>query len=126
MFSDDTFFVTAVPTGTCTLQAPCHDPAAVLHSLVVGDRGHLCNTVTSIQVSGSIVTGHNEARNDILRSRGIERAVGGFMAKVRDGTIVSFFPRNDLTDPQTTLNAAISAGAAQPGAPIPAPEPRRC
>jgi len=45
------------------------------------------------------------------------------MAEVRDGKIVSLFNRADQADPQTALNAAIAAGIAPAGTPIPAPNP---
>ncbi len=121
LFTDSTFYVTASPQGTCTLQAPCYDAASALASLQASDAGHQCNTVTSIEVNGSIVTGRNEARNDLLRSRGIERAVGTFMAEVREGRLVSFYQRSDLADPGSALNAAITAGTAPPGTPLAAP-----
>jgi hypothetical protein len=123
MFADNTFFVSSALAGTCSLQAPCHDPASALPSLQASDAGnsHGCLTVTSIQVDGSIVTGRTEVRNDALRSRGVERSITAFMAEVRDGKIVSLFQRADQGDTLTALNGAIAAGTAQAGTPIPTP-----
>jgi len=125
LFADKTIYIAGTPVG-CTWQTPCYDRASVLQSLpslAVALKGNACLTVTTIQVSGSIVTGRLEARNDSQRAIGIERTIGAIMAEVRDGQIFAFAGRADLADPQTALNAAILAGTAQPGTPIPTPNP---
>ena len=123
LFAETTFYISAAPQA-CNTQTPCYNRAAVLQSLpdlAVALAGNACLTVTTIQVSGSIVTGRFEARNDTQRSRGVERSIVGFMAEVRDGQIIAFVHRFDTADPQTALSTAIAAGTAQPGAPIPTP-----
>ena len=123
LFADKTIYITAARVG-CTWQTPCYDRASVLQSLpnlTAALAGNICLTVTTIQVTGSIVTGRLEARNDSQRAIGIERTIIAFMAEVRDGQIFAFLHRSDLADPQTALNAAVLAGTAQPGTPIPTP-----
>jgi ketosteroid isomerase-like protein len=123
LFADNTFYISAAPQS-CTTQTPCYDRASVLQSLpnlAAALAGNACLTVTTIQVSGSIVTGRFEARNDAQRARGVERSVVAFMAEVRDGQIIAFVHRYDSADPQTALSTAIAAGTAQPGTPIPTP-----
>jgi len=74
LFADNAFFVRANPAGACSLQAPCYDRTSALQSLQASDTGaHLCLTVTSLQVGGSIVTGRVQVKNDANRSNGIEQ-----------------------------------------------------
>ena len=47
--------------------------------------------------------------------------MNAFMAEVQDGQILMFVHRIDSADPQTALFAAVNAGTAQPGTPIPTP-----
>jgi hypothetical protein len=118
------FAVGSGATGACSQATPCSDRDAIrAYVMPIMATPHLCETVTSIGVNGSIVTGRIEVRSDTARARGIERTVSWFMADVRDGLIYSYFLRNDLADPQTALNAAITAGTAQPAPSMPTPDP---
>ena len=125
LFADKTIYITAARVG-CTWQTPCYDRASVLQSLPIlqaTQSGAPCFTVASIQVRGSIVTGTFEGRSDSGRAIGVERTIVAFMAEVQDGQILAFVHRNDSADPQTALFAAVNAGTAQPGTPIPTPNP---
>jgi ketosteroid isomerase-like protein len=118
-FADNGVFIGAAPRGLCSVQAPCFGPAKIREDMdVLFKAGHLCETVTSIQVNGSIVTGRVEGRNDGLRANGIERNVLSFMAQVLNDKIVLDVHRMDLADPETARNAAIAAGTQPKGVPI--------
>lgn len=122
LFADDAFMIRGAAQGSCSLTAPCYDRDAI-GAVVLTAPPHDCETVTSIEVNGSIVTARFEVRHDVLRARGIERVVASLLAEVRDGVIYSYFARADLSDAQTALGAAIAAGAAQSLKPIPMPNP---
>lgn len=118
-FADNGVFIGAALQGLCSLQVPCFGQAAIRDDMnVLFKAGHLCETVTSIQVNGSIVTGRVEGRNDTLRANGIERNVLSFMAQVLNDKIVVDIHRMDLADPETGRNAAIVAGTQPKGTPI--------
>ena len=118
-FADNGVFIGAALQGLCSLQAPCFGQAKIKEDMdVLFKAGHLCETVTTIQVTGSIVTGRVEGRNDTLRANGIERNVLSFMAQVLNDKIVVDVHRMDLADPETARNAAIVAGTLPKGTPI--------
>lgn len=124
LFADNASYIGAAAEGTCTLKAPCYDQASILGQLqTTGAFGSNCQTVTTIQVTGDIVTARVEVRNDLNRAIGVERVVNWFMVEVRDGKIYSMYQRRDLGDPLTALAAAITAGTAQAETPIPTPNP---
>ena len=82
---------------------------------------HSCQTVTAVQVAGSVVTGQLESRNDVVRANGVERALQTFMMQIPADRITLFVNLNDMTDADTLLNAAINAGTQEARAPLPNP-----
>jgi hypothetical protein len=118
-FADKGFLIGAALVGLCSLTAPCYDREKIRANFeVLVKLPHSCDTVTSLQVSGSVVLGRLEARGDGLRARGIERVVQLFMAQVLQDKVVAYFGRNDLADPETARNVAIVAGTEPKGTPI--------
>lgn len=118
-FTEKGFLIGAALVGLCSLTAPCYDRERIrANSEVLVKLPHSCDTVTSLQVIGSVVIGRLEARSDTLRERGIERVVQVFMAQVLQDKIVAYFGRLDLADPETARNVAIVAGTEPKGTPI--------
>ncbi len=118
-FADNAFYVSAAPRGLCALEAPCYGLEKIREIIdQLAKAPHLCETVTSLQVTGSFVIGRVEIRNDLVRGNGIERIVTSLTAQVLQDKMVVFFNRPDLADPDTARNAAIVAGTQPKGAPI--------
>jgi len=113
-FAEKGFLIGAALQGLCSLMAPCYDQEKIRANMeVLVKLLHLCDTVTSLQVTGSFVIGCLEARGDGLRANGIERILQSFMAQVLQDKIAAYFGRNDLADPETARNVAIAAGSSQ-------------
>lgn len=130
LFADNTVFIGAARAGSanapCTQSTPCTDLAGIRRQLQNNAIGsHSCFTLPSLTVSGAIVTGQRESRNDSARKNGIERDVEDFFAVVPGSQITFFVALKNVGDPQTALDLAISAGTAQPLAP-PIPTPNSC
>lgn len=119
VFSDNAFYSGASPQGLCSSSAPCIGRNNIREAMdALLKAPHLCETVTSLQVAGSFVTGRIEIRNDPIRANGIERIITSFMTQVLQDKIVVFFNRADPADPETARNAAIGAGTQPKGTPI--------
>jgi hypothetical protein len=119
LFSENAFHSGASAQGLCSSSSPCYGRTNIretMDTLLTAPR--LCETVTSLEVTGSFVTGRIEIRTDPLRANGIERIVTRFMTQVVEDKIVVFFNRSDPADPETARNAAIAAGTQPKGAPI--------
>jgi ketosteroid isomerase-like protein len=123
LFADNAVFVGAARSGgTCSQATPCTDAAGIrqqLQNAVVGS--HTCFTLRSLTVSGAVVTGQRDTRNDVTRRNGIDRDIEDFFALVPDGQITFWAAVKNVGDPETALDLAISAGTQPPGTPIPAP-----
>lgn len=118
-FAEDGFMIGAALKGLCSATTPCLDRAQIRKNMdLLVKTPHLCETVTRIQATGSIVTGRLEIRNDDLRSRGIERLLQSFLAQVTNGKMIAYFGRSDLADAETARNAAMVAGRVPKGTPI--------
>jgi len=119
VFGDNAFYSGASAQGLCSSSAPCYGRSNIRQAIdTLLKAPHTCETVTSLQVAGSFVTGRIEIRTDPLRANGIERIVTRFMTQTLDGKIVVFFNRSELADPETARNAAIASGTQPKGAPI--------
>jgi hypothetical protein len=65
VFSDNAFYSGASPKGLCSSSEPCYGRTNIRQAIdTLLKIPHLCETVTSIQISGSIVTGRIEIRGD--------------------------------------------------------------
>ncbi len=118
-FAENGIFIGAAAQGLCSLQAPCFGRDKIREDMeVLFKSPHLCETVTAIQVNGTIVTGRVEARNDNLRASGVEHVALAFMAQVLENKIAVDLHRADLADSETAKNAAILAGKQPKGTPI--------
>ncbi len=114
-FADDAVFIAARVTGPCAAQTPCNDLAGVRAQIEFAIGLHICQTLRSVQVSGSIVTGQFETRTDPDRANGVERLKRSFIAQIPNDKITFFAVLNDVSDPQT-------AGTQRVGVPLPNPE----
>jgi hypothetical protein len=114
-FADDAVFIAARVTGPCGGQTPCTGLAGIREQLQFAVGIHLCQTLRSGTVSGSVVTGQIESRTDIDRANGVERLKRSFIAQIPNDKITFFAVLNDFADPQT-------AGTQTAGAPLPNPE----
>ena len=114
-FADNAVFIAARPTGPCGAQTPCSDPAGIRQQLEFAVGLHVCQTLRSVQVSGSVVHGQFETRIDLDRRNGVERVLRSFMAQIPNDKITFFAVVNDLSDPQTAGTHALRA-------PLPNPE----
>ena len=124
VFGENAFYSGASPQGLCSSSAPCYGRSNIRQAIeALLKAQHTCETVTSLQVAGSFVTGRIEIRTDPLRANGIERIVTRFMTQTLDDKIAVFFNRSDPTDPETARNAAIASGTRPKGAPITAIPP---
>jgi len=124
VFDEDAFYSGASAQGLCSSSAPCYGRSNIRQAIdTLLKAPHTCETVTSLQVAGSFVTGRIEIRTDPLRANGIERIVTRFMTQTLDDKIAVFFNRSDPTDPETARNAAIASGTRPKGAPITAIPP---
>jgi hypothetical protein len=118
LFADNAVFITA----NCSQAAPCTDAPSIRHQLASDVAGHICRVVRSLTVSGAVVTGQLEIRNDVLRSRGIDYDLSDFIALVPTSQMTFYAAVDDSADPRNALNVAIRTGAAQPvDPPIPNP-----
>ena len=120
-FAPNGVFIGARASGACSPITPCTDPAGIRDQIQGNLDIHNCQTVRSVQVAGSVVTGQLEARNDVVRANGIERASQTFLMQIPADRITLFVNVNDMTDAQTLLNAAINAGTQQARVPLPNP-----
>jgi len=121
LFAANAVFVSANPSGNCSQATPCTDSAGIHQQLTNAVSIHACNVPRSISVSGAVVTGQRENRDDNRRGIGIDHIAQGFIALVPAGQITFFAAPNDVADPHTALNAAIGAGTQPAGTPIPNP-----
>jgi hypothetical protein len=124
LLADDVFYI-GNPAAPCNPQGPCFDRASVQQSNSVVDarNANRCYTLAEFQVAGNIVTGSFDTRSDAIRGRGTERIIAAFMAEVVDGKIAKIVQFDDTGDAQTVLFRAVAAGTAQPGVPLPTPDP---
>jgi hypothetical protein len=119
VFGENAFYSGASPQGLCSSSSPCYGHSNIRQAIdTLLKAPHTCETVTSLQVAGSFVTGRIEIRTDPLRANGIERIVTRFMTQTLDDKIAVFFNRSDPTDPETARNAAIASGTLLKGTPI--------
>ena len=124
LLAEDVFYI-GNPNAPCNPQDPCQDRASVRQSNSVVDarNANRCYSLAEVQVAGNVVTGRFDNRSDAIRGRGIERIISAFMAEVVDGKIAKIVQFDDTGDAQTVLFRAVVAGSAQPGAPLPTPDP---
>jgi ketosteroid isomerase-like protein len=124
LLADDVFYI-GNPAAPCNPQGPCYDRASVQqsNSAVDARNANRCYSLAEVQVAGNVVTGRFDNRSDAIRGRGIERIISAFMAEVVDGKIAKIVQFDDTGDAQTVLFRAVVAGSAQPGAPLPTPDP---
>ena len=120
-FTDNAILVAPPAAGPCSRQSPCIGRPAILANIVSEIANHQCNTLLDTEVSGSVVTGHAEVRNDGTRANGIERLELVIMVAVQQGKIAAQYALLDATDPQTAAYVAILAGTQAPGPAIPNP-----
>jgi hypothetical protein len=119
VFGENAFYSGASPQGLCSSSAPCYGRTNIRQAIdTLLKAPHTCETVTSLSVAGSVVTGSIEIRTDPLRANGVERIVTRFMTQALDDKIVVFFNRSDPADPETARNAALASGTQPKGAPI--------
>jgi ketosteroid isomerase-like protein len=123
-FADNAVFVGAARSGgTCTQTTPCTDSAGIrqqLQNAVL--NSHTCFTLRGLTVSGAVVTGQRETRNDVTRRNGIDRDIEDFFALVPTGQITFWAGVKNVGDPETALDLAISAGTQPAGTLVPAPD----
>ena len=123
LFAPSAVFVGAArANGTCTQASPCGDIAGIRQQLqdhVVGS--HSCFALRSLTVSGAIVTGQREDRNDAVRQNGVDRDIEDFIALVPGNQITFFAALKNVGDAETARDLAISAGTQPAGTPIPTP-----
>jgi hypothetical protein len=124
LLADDVFYI-GNPAAPCNPQAPCYDRASVQqsNSAVDARNANRCCTIAEVHIAGNIVTGRIDNRSDAIRGRGTERIIAAFMAEVVDGKIAKIVQFEDTGDAQTVLFRAVLAGTAQPGTPLPTPDP---
>ena len=124
LLADDVFYI-GNPGAPCNPQGPCYDRASVQqsNSMVDERNANRCWAIAEVQIAGNIVTGRIDNRSDAIRGRGTERILSAFMAEVVDGKIAKIVQFDDTGDAQTVLFRAVAAGTAQPGTPLPTPDP---
>lgn len=122
LFADNAVFIGARATGNCSQRAPCTDLAGVRQQVEGNVAIHACETIRSIQIAGAVVTVQREGRTDVTRANGVERVLATNVFVVPQDKIVFHAGILDVADPPTALNAAINAGTAPRGTPIPPPD----
>jgi len=120
-FADNAVFIGARVTGPCSPQTPCTDLAAIRPQLEGAVANHICYTIRSVEVSGAVVLGQFEIRDDPSRAIGVERLLRSFIIQIPDDKISFYAALNDLSDPQTAFVVAVAAGTQAPRAPLPNP-----
>lgn len=119
-FADNAFMVSGALQAVCSLATPCYNDRTKIRANIDGlvKIPGVCDTITSLQVTGSFVIARNEARTDALRANGIERVVQLVMFQVPQDKITVYVARNDVADPETARAFAINAGTEPKGTPI--------
>lgn len=116
LFTDDAVFVGARAGSNCSQQTPCTDTASHRQQVQSNvTQQHPCQTLTEVQVAGTIVSGRIETRADAYAAMGIERTVQSFIAVVPQDKITFLAILSDVADPQT----ATLAGVQPPRTPLP-------
>jgi hypothetical protein len=118
VFTDNAIHIHPLAAGSCSRQSPCIGRRAIFDDLRNRVLDHQCITLLDVAVSGSIVRGGAELRNDSLRAVGVERILVSSTWLVSQGKALALFVVPDLTDPQTAASAAITAGTQPPGPPV--------
>lgn len=119
-YADNATFIS--PAGRCSLPNPCVGKDAIRARFQEMVDAHYCETPTSFDVTGSIVAGRKEVRNDALRASGIARIVAVTFFQMPQGKVTLAISYIDTTDPQAAANAAITTGTQAKGTPIPNPD----
>ena len=120
-FADNAVFIGARVTGPCSPQTPCTDLASIRQQTDAAIANHICYTIRSVEVSGAVVLGQFEIRDDPSRAIGVERLLRSFIIQIPNDKISFYAALNDLSDPQTAFVVAVAAGTQAPRAPLPNP-----
>jgi hypothetical protein len=118
LFASNAVFISVQRGGNCSQSTPCTDSAGIHQVLTSAASIHFCIVLRSISVSGAVVTGQFELRNDASRSRGIDHVLVDFIALVPASQVTLYAALSDVADPQTALDGAIVAGTRPAGTPI--------
>ncbi len=121
-FADNAVFIGARLTGNCSYQTPCTDLAGIRQQLEGNVAVHSCQTIRNVEVSGAVVLGQFEDRNDGTRANGVERGLRSFIAQIPNDKITFYAVVFDTSDPQTAFHLAVAAGTQARPAPLPNPE----
>ena len=97
-FSEDAIFVGG---RSCTPPNQCYGRDGIAAGLAGIAGNHLRFTLLQPQVSGSVVLGQYELRDDTTVAAGVDRIVRSFLAEVPENRMTAFVSQNDLTDAQT-------------------------
>jgi len=119
-YTDNATFIS--PSGLCSMPNPCVGKDAIRARFQQMVSAHYCETPTNFDVTGSIVAGRKEVRNDALRANGIERIIAVTFFQMPQDKVSFAISYIETTDPQTAANNAIAAGTQAKGTPIPTPD----
>jgi len=119
-YTDTATFIS--PSGLCSMPNPCVGKDAIRPRFQQMVDAHYCETPTSFDVTGSIVAGRKEVRNDALRANGIARLIAVTFFQIPQGKVTFAVSYIDATEPQTVANNAIAAGTQVKGTPISTPD----
>jgi hypothetical protein len=119
-YTDNATFIS--PSGLCSMPNPCVGKDAIRARFQQMVSAHYCETPTNFDVTGSIVAGRKEVRNDALRANGIERIIAVTFFQMPQDKVSFAISYIETTDSQTAANNAIAAGTQAKGTPIPTPD----
>ncbi len=119
-YTDNAVFIS--PSGLCAMPSPCVGKDAIRPRFQQMVDAHYCETPTGFDVTGSVVAGRKEVRNDALRANGIARLIAVTFFQMPQDKVSFAVSYIDASEPQTVANNAITAGTQVRGTPIPAPD----
>jgi len=117
-FASNAVWVAGRGQEACSLPTPCTDIAGIRRQIQGNVDVHSCYKLLWLQVSGAVVTGERQVSQDTNRANGVDHILVDFIAVVPQDKITYIAHVQNVADPATALNQAITAGTRPAGTPI--------
>ena len=120
-FASNAVWVAGRGQEACSLPTPCTDVAGIRKQIQGNVDVHSCYKLLWLQVSGAVVTGERQVTQDTNLANGVDHILVDFIAVVPQDKITYIAHVQNVADPATALNQAITAGTQPAGTPISGP-----